>query len=104
MQKELELYEILYLVDPGFNETELEKKTEFYRDFLTSRGSQVMVQNRGKRGLSYKIKGCETASYIQMIYVGNQKLRTSLDVALGRDVSILRHLTTKITELPEVLY
>ena len=59
MQKELELYEILYLVDPGFNETELEKKTEFYRDFLTSRGSQVMVQNRGKRGLSYKIKGCE---------------------------------------------
>jgi ribosomal protein S6 len=104
MQKELELYEMLYLVDPGFAKSDLEAKTSFYRDFLTSRGSQVMVQNRGKRSLSYKIRGCETANYIQMIYVGNQKLRTNLDIEIGRDISILRFLTTKIPKLPEVLY
>jgi len=103
MQKELELYEMLYLVDPGITESDLESKTSFYRDFLTNRGSQVMVQNRGKRSLSYKIRGCETANYIQMIYVGNQKLRTILDTTIRRDSSVLRSLTTKIPKLPEVL-
>ena len=29
-----------------------------------------MVQNRGKRSLSYNIKGFESATYIQMTYVG----------------------------------
>jgi ribosomal protein S6 len=103
MQKEFELYEMLYLVDPSCTEGELDSKTSFYCDFLTSRGSQVMVQNRGKRSLSYKIKGCETANYIQMIYLGNQKLRTILDTTIRRDTAILRYLTTKIPKSPEVL-
>lgn len=96
MQKDLELYEILYLVNPTFTEVELENKVDFYRDYLTQRGSQVMVQNRGKRSLSYSIKGFEIASYIQMTYVGNQKLIKSLDVEISRDESILRHLTTRV--------
>jgi ribosomal protein S6 len=103
MKKELEFYELLYLVDPLITESELDSKTSFYCDFLTSRGSQVMVQNRGKRSLSYKIRGCETANYIQMIYLGNQKLRTILDTRIGRDTSVLRYLTTKISKLPDVL-
>jgi ribosomal protein S6 len=104
MQKELELYEMLYLVTPSFSESELVTKMEFYRDFLTNRGSQVMVHNRGKRSLSYKIKGSETANYIQMIYVGNQKLKVTLDTEMSRDNAILRSLTTKIPKLPEVTY
>ena len=103
MQKDLELYEILYLINPTFTETELEAKVDFYRDFLTQRGSQVMVQNRGKRGLSYSIKGFESASYIQMTYVGNQKLIKSLDTAISRDDSILRHLTTRVKNEPQIL-
>ena len=96
MQKDLELYEVLYLVDPTFTEVELENKVDFYRDFLTQRGSQVMVQNRGKRSLSYNIKGFETATYIQMTYVANQKLIKSLDIEIRRDDAILRHLTTRV--------
>ena len=103
MQKELELYEILYLINPSFTEQELENKIEFYRGFLTKKGSQVMVQNRGKRSLSYNIKGFETANYIQMVYVGNKKLINSLDVTISRDDSILRHLTTKVRQLPQIL-
>lgn len=96
MQKDLELYEILYLVEPTFTEEELEKKVDFYRDFMTQRGSQVLVQNRGKRSLSYSIKGFETANYIQMIYVGNQKLIQNLEVVINRDESVLRHITTRV--------
>nr|WKK50274.1 ribosomal protein S6 [Ochrosphaera neapolitana] len=104
MEKDLELYEILYLVDPNFNETELKDKINFYRDFLTQLGSQVMVQNRGKRNLSYSIKGFESATYIQMLYVGNQKLIKNLNLALGRDNTILRHLTTKVVNAPQTVY
>ena len=96
MQKDLELYEILYLVNPNFPEDELAGKVEHYRDFLIQRGSQVMIQNRGKRNLGYKIAGFETANYIQMTYVGNQKLIKNLEVELGRDETILRHLNTRI--------
>jgi len=103
MEKELELYEVLYLINPTFTEQELENKIEFYRDFLTKKGSQVMVQNRGKRSLSYSIKGFDTANYIQMVYVGNKKLINSLDITINRDESILRHLTTKVRQLPQVL-
>ena len=103
MEKELELYEILYLVKPTFTEQELENKVEFYRTFLTQRGSQVMVQIRGKRSLSYSIKGYETANYIQMIYVGNQTLIKNLDMEIQRDEGVLRHLTTKLPELTNVL-
>ena len=104
MQRGLELYEILYLLEPVLTETELEEKKDFYRDFLTNQGSQVMVQNRGKRSLSYKIKGYETANYVQMIYVGNKSLVNNLNTEMGRDEKILRSLTTKLPGLPEVLY
>jgi len=104
MQRGLELYEILYLLEPVLTETELEEKKDFYRDFLTNKGSQVMVQNRGKRSLSYKIKGYETANYVQMIYVGNKSLVNNLNTEMGRDEKILRSLTTKLPGLPEVLY
>ncbi len=104
MQRGLELYEILYLLEPVLTETELEGKKDFYRDFLTNQGSQVMVQNRGKRSLSYKIKGYETANYVQMIYVGNKSLVNNLNTEMGRDEKILRSLTTKLPGLPEVLY
>ena len=101
MQKELELYEMLYLIDPTFTEQETTKKINFYQNYLTDRGSQVMIQDRGKRTLSYPIKGFETANYIQMFYVGNGDLITSLNKEIGRDDKILRHITTKVGYQPE---
>jgi len=92
MQKELELYEILYVVKSASTE----KKIEYYQNFLTEKGSQVMVQNRGKRNLSYPIKGFETANYIQMFYLGNGELVKTLNKEIQRDTEILRHITTKL--------
>ena len=98
MQKELELYEILYLIQPRFTEQETTEKINFYQDFLTERGSQVMVQNRGRRNLSYPIKGFETANYIQMFYLGNGELVSTLNKRIQRDENVLRHITTKLSE------
>ena len=75
---------------------EVLSKIDFYQTFLTERGSQVMVQNRGKRVLRYPIKGFESANYIQMVYLGNGKLVTELNQVIKRDDSILRNITTRL--------
>lgn len=100
MQKELELYEILYLVQPSFTERDTAEKIHYYQKFLTNEGSQVMIQNRGKRQLSYPIQGFLTANYIQMFYLGNGELVNSLNKEIQRDENVIRHITTKII-LPE---
>lgn len=98
MKKEIELYEIIYLLSPSFTQQEISSKMEYYQNFLTQQGSQVMVQNRGKRALSYPIKGFENANYIQMVYLGNGKLVTALNKEIKRDESILRNITTRLPE------
>ena len=96
MKKEIELYEIIYLLNPSFTQQEISAKVDYYQTFLTNKGSQVMVQNRGKRNLSYPIKGFETANYIQMFYLGNGELVKSLNKEIQRDLKVLRHMTTKL--------
>ena len=98
MKKEIELYEIIYLLDPSFTQQEISEKIDYYQTFLANKGSQVMVQNRGKRALSYPIKGFDTANYIQMVYLGNGKLVNILNKEIMRDETVLRNLTTKLTE------
>ena len=40
MRKELELYEILFLLHPNFTEKEIADKIQFYQDFLTAKATQ----------------------------------------------------------------
>ena len=53
-----------------------------------------MVKNHGNRSLAYPIKGFDTASYIQFVYVGD--LIKQLNVEIQRDEFILRAITTKL--------
>ncbi len=102
MYKELEYYEAIYLISPNLTEQEVSKKMEFYQNFLQNKGSQVTVQNRGKRSLSYPIKGFETANFIQMLYVGNGNLLKVLTKEILRDTRVLRHLITKMRSSFEI--
>ena len=92
MYKELEYYEAIYLISPNLTEQEVSTKMEFYQNFLQNKGSQVTVQNRGKRSLSYPIKGFETANFIQMLYVGNGNLLKVLTKEILRDTLSLIHI------------
>ena len=102
MDKELEYYEAIYLISPNLTEQEVSTKMEFYQNFLQNKGSQVTVQNRGKRSLSYPIKGFETANFIQMLYVGNGNLLKVLTKEILRDTRVLRHLITKMPSSFEI--
>jgi len=101
-QKELNLYEIIYLVKSNYTDQELSTGIESYKDFITTSGSQVMIENRGKRRLSYPINGVETASYIQMLFLGNGNLVNKLNKRLGSDDSVIRHMTTCLKSKTEL--
>lgn len=98
MSKELELYELVLLIKLTATDEATKEKVEGYKNFLTERGSQVMVKNYGKKSLAYPIKGFETASYIQIVYLGNGGLIKQLNTELQRDESILRAITTKLAD------
>ena len=98
MSKEIELYELILLLKYTSPEAETTEKVEHYRDFLTEKGSQVMVKNHGKRSLSYPIKGFETATFIQLVYCGNGNLIKEISTQIKRDESVLRSITTKLQD------
>ena len=100
MTKKLDIYEILYLVDTSFTEEKLENKIEFYRNFALKNGSSTIVKNCGQKDLSYTVKNQTSANYIQMVYVGNNKLVNLMNLEMNRDEDILRHFTTKLVEMP----
>ena len=102
MTRKLDIYEILYLVDTSFTEEKLENKIEFYRDFAVKNGSSAIVKNCGQKDLSYTVKKQTSANYIQMVYVGNNKLINLINQEMNRDEDILRHFTTKLVEVPEM--
>ena len=98
MKQELKMYELVLFFKVTSTEQELKTKIERYKDFLTEKGSQVMVKNNGKISLAYPIKNFDTATYIQMIYLGNGSLINLLNTEIQRDESILRAVTTKLID------
>ena len=103
MKKELELYELVLLLKFTSTEAETNDRIQRYKDFLTERGSQVMVKNQGKRSLAYPIKGFEFATSVQFVYLGNDTLIKQINVELQRDEFVLRGLTTKLVDQTELV-
>ena len=105
MKKELELYELILLLKFTTTEQETISKTEYYRDFLIEKGSQVLVKNQGKISLAYPIKGFDIATSIQIIFLGNGTLLNQVNVEIQRDETVLRAITTKLVDQtpPEML-
>ena len=98
MKKELELYELILLLKFTSTEAETNEKIQLYKDFLTERGSQVMVKNQGKRSLAYPIKGFDTATSVQLVYLGNGELIKQINTVIQRDETVLRAITTKLMD------
>jgi len=98
MKKELSLYELVLLTKFTTVEQDLTEKIEYYRDFIISKGCQVMVKNHGTVSLAYPIKGLDTANSIQLVYLGNGNIIKQLNTEIQRDEFILRSITTKVSD------
>jgi small subunit ribosomal protein S6 len=97
-KKELGLYELVLLLKFTTAEDSTREKIDFYKNFITAKSNQVMIKNNGKKSLAYPIKDFETATSIQIIYVGNDTLSRQINTEIQRDEFVLRGLTTKLTD------
>ena len=97
-KKELELYELVLLLKFTTVQETTREKINFYKDFIKDKGTQVMIKNHGKKSLAYPIKGFETATSVQVIYLGNDALIKQINVEIQRDDFVLRGLTTKLVD------
>jgi small subunit ribosomal protein S6 len=97
-KKELELYELVLLLKFTTAEEVTRERLDFYKNFIKDKGSQVMVKNNGKKSLAYPIKGFETATSVQIVYLGNDSLIRQINTEIQRDDFILRSLTTKLMD------
>ena len=98
IKKELELYELILLLKFTTLEEVTQERISFYKDFIQEKGSQVMVKNLGKKSLAYPIKGFETATSLQIVYLGNDSLIKQINTEIQRDEFVLRGLTTKLMD------
>ena len=98
VKKELALYELVFLMKFTTVEETTRERINFYRDFIAGKGSQVMVKNHGKKSLAYPIKGFETVTSVQMVYLGNDSLIRQINTEIQRDEFVLRGLTTKLMD------
>ena len=98
MKNELELYELILFLQATSNEPEVNSRIEYYKEFLTQKGSRVIVKNQGRRSLAYPIKGFETANSVQFVYLGNGDLVKQLNTEIQRDTLVLRAITTKLVD------
>ena len=96
MIKKVAVYESIYLLQPNFTQQETASKMKYYQSLIAKHGSEVKMHNKGKRALSYPVKGFDYANYVQLIYEGNEKLVKAINLASGRDESVLRTLTTRL--------
>jgi len=94
--KYYEIYELVLLLKFTSNEQDITEKMDHYISFLTGKGSQVMGKNCGKKSLAYAIKGFDTATSLQFVYLGNGELVKLLNTEIQRDEVILRAITTKL--------
>jgi len=97
-KKELHLYELFLLFKFTNVQATVQDKINFYRTLIKENGSRLMIKNNGKKSLAYPIKGFETATYVQLVYVGNEKLTKRINIEIQRDESVLRGLTTKLMD------
>ena len=98
VKKELKLYELVLLLKFTTAEEVTAERVNSYRDFIKEKGTQVMVKNHGKKSLAYPIKSFETATYVQIVYVGNDNLIRQINTKIQRDEFVLRSVTTKLMD------
>ncbi|MCA1903425.1 MAG: 30S ribosomal protein S6 [Cyanobacteria bacterium M5B4] len=90
------LYETMYIIRPDVAEPDLEMVINKYQALLQENqqeGDYIIVQNRGKRRMEYKINKHREGIYVQMNYSGAPTIVANLEKMMRLDEMVLRFLT-----------
>jgi small subunit ribosomal protein S6 len=97
---ELSSYETVYILKSDLSEDSLLKTIEQYQGLLLERGAKnILIENRGRRNLKYPIKSSKDGVFIQMNYDANGEIISLIEKSMKINESIIRYLTSRITEI-----
>nr|QVQ56682.1 ribosomal protein S6 [Erythrocystis saccata] len=92
----LNSYETIYVLKPDVNESSNLSLVNHYKGLLKEQGAtDIVVQHRGRRHLSYNIDQYYDGIYVQMNYKANGFLVSFLEKSMRFNENIIRYLTTK---------
>lgn len=101
--KFLNSYETIYILKPDVTENINLSLVSHYKALLKEKGaSNIVIQHRGRRHLSYNINQYYDGIYVQMNYNANGNLVKFLEKSMCFDDSIIRYLTIKQQDLESI--
>ncbi|MDP2896609.1 MAG: 30S ribosomal protein S6 [bacterium] len=97
----LDLYEAMYIADPGLSEHEVETLAERLKAEMVQKGGEIVdLQHLGKKRLAYSIRRKRDGFYFLLYFRLARDLLSELRVGYRLNESILRFLILKKKEMP----
>lgn len=90
------VYETVYVLKPDVTESSNLSLVSHYKVLLKQKGAtDIVIQHRGRRHLSYSIAQYYDGIYVQINYKANGSLVALLEKSMRFNDNIVRYLTTK---------
>ena len=94
MAKASEKYEVMYIINPDFNEEDTAAVVEKFKALVEANGTLDELEEMGKRKLAYEIDYHSEGYYVLMKFTSPADFPAELDRILGITDGILRRLIT----------
>ncbi|MBC8064000.1 MAG: 30S ribosomal protein S6 [Chlorobia bacterium] len=92
-------YEAFYIVKPDFNDTEVGKIADRFKDVVETHGGTVEKAGKwDKRKLAYEVNGFKEGNYILMNFEAPAELPAELGRLMRINDDIIRHRIYKVEE------
>jgi small subunit ribosomal protein S6 len=97
----LDLYEAMYIADPGLSEHEVETLAERLKAEIVQKGGEIVdLQHLGKKRLAYSIRRKRDGFYFLLYFRLARDLLSEVKAGYRLNESILRFLILKKKEMP----
>jgi small subunit ribosomal protein S6 len=91
------VYEILFIVDPGLGEPDVDALTAQVQGYIEKEGGRVQkVEKWGKKRLAYLVKKHREGYYVLLVVEGNSASVKEVERRIGVTDGIIRHLTVRV--------
>ena len=92
-------YEVVFIVDPGADDDEVNRLTENHKQIVTDQGGVITKsESWGKRQLAYEILHKTEGTFVLMEIEGSGKEIAELERRMRVNDRIIRYLTVRVDE------
>ncbi len=90
-------YEVVFIVDPGADEDEVNRLTENHKQIVTDQGGVITkAESWGKRPLAYEILHKKEGTFVLMEIEGSGREIAELERRMRVNDRIMRYLTVRV--------